>query len=76
MVRVISCLMVGGVLASGCSWMPETRLADGIKATEFSYLLTGANQGIALRPQPDVLRNRVRQPKKAFTSPTSAPAGH
>ena len=65
--RVISCLMVGAVLfLSGCAWMPATRLADGIEATEFSYLLTGTSQGVRLRPQPDVFKRGIRQPKKGI----------
>lgn len=58
--RTISCLTVGAVLlSSGCAWMPPTRIADGMRATDFSYLLTGTNQGITLRPQPTVSKKGI-----------------
>ena len=65
--RFISCLMVGGFLfSSGCGWIPATTAVDGIEATKFRTLLTGTNPGITLRPQPDVFKNGIREPKKGI----------
>jgi len=60
-------LTVGAdLLSNGCAWMPPTRIADGMRATDFSYLITGTNQGITLRPQPTVSNKGIKVPKKGI----------